>query len=275
MKINKISTLLFAILMFTATFVVAQERKLLKDNPGATQLNHTEMMDLWARHDVNPTHSRVATNAFPSWKQADATIQVTGDDQRATVKFIGKLDAGSYVAFRFVAPDREPFFLNGFMISETSNWWIDLWNEKFADMWPAGFTKFETIISDGNTGSLSYISADVPVHTCCMLPGPIESFEVAKDGLSISVTGKINEDTLVTLNGEKVPIISYSSIGSTMTLRVPTKYHEGQTILTMATNGETSARVVYIVRSGVAVPVTMCNDPAAINYGGASPCQYK
>ncbi|MFA6301268.1 MAG: hypothetical protein WC609_02870 [Candidatus Paceibacterota bacterium] len=186
--------------------------------------------------------------------QAKATIEATGLSTGETYVLFQTtepLSSGSYLVFTMNMPNGNSICLGGFMVQSEYRWGAQLWNGNFPGIWPGGWTRFAVYLFDAG-GNLSYTSTLVNVQACCgTQPGPIRTATVSTDGYWVEVKGNFLEtDTLATLGGMPAPtFFEYDPSTGEPIIKVLNQYGiQGQTNLTVCSNGECASRVMYINR---------------------------
>ncbi len=191
--------------------------------------------------------------AEPAMTPANATIEVSfvGPPGFARITHVNfyqfdPLPEGSTILFNIVLPSRATIPLNSFTVPAGSGggtWWSQLWGSKFPDPWPVGVTAFEAVITDGTTGAVSFVSAEVPVRMAAAPAcGPFVRAWPSEDGSEINVSVPTVSVTppVVTLGGNKVPIVNGKiSMGS-----LP----NNDWVMTYCEGGRCSSRVVAVYR---------------------------
>jgi hypothetical protein len=214
-------------------------------NDSARKLSEAQMNDLWAKMPAGH-------KASISVEQALATIEVTtaGENTLAVFQMLQPVPEGSFIAYRMTLPNGTIVPLSGYMVPG-GQWASYLWNGSFSGVWPSGWTLFEVIILNSKDGNVSYVSAYVPVFSCCVVPGPLQRVDVSQDGNTVEFTGPLGSDTIATLNGMQLMVsLGYSVTTGLGTGRISTgNFGDGQMHLTVCSGGTCSTREIYVTRT--------------------------
>jgi hypothetical protein len=232
----------FALMVTSATF--GQNLDLDK----MEKLTPSQSAEMWSRlgKDVNRSAVNVA--------QAQATIEVTTSKQGVVALFssLVPLPIGSFVSFRITLPGGTVLPMQGYRInSDGFLVGATLWDGSFPGPWIPGENIFEAMMESPGLAP-TYVSASIPVRSCCSLSGPVQRADLSPDGSTINIVGdSFNEGAVVaTVNGSQRPIaISFSpTTGQAIGTIDVRNVIEGEKTLTVCAGGRCSTRVIYITR---------------------------